>query len=106
MTVGQAVKIMFAGAGAVVFLTLLVSSGQATPSYRGSVSASPALCRPNTTAPCQQQPEAAPPLAPPLTPPQEAAPGVQVLKVVTCLLWASLWLSYHTNILFTDKKIY
>ena len=95
---GQAVKIMFAGAGAVVFLTLLVSSGQATPSYRGSVSASPASCRPNTTAPCQQQPEAAPP--------QEAAPGVQVLKVVTCLLWASLWLSYHTNILFTDKKMY
>ena len=92
-------------AGAVVFLTLLVSPGQATPSYRGSVSAS---CRPNTTAPCQQQPEAAPPqeAALPLAPPQEAAPGVQVLKVVTCLLWASLWLSYHTNILFTDKKMY
>ena len=94
---------MFAGAGAVVFLCLLVSPGQATPSYRSSVSAS---CRPNTTAPCHQQPEAAPPLTPPQTPPQEAAPGVQVLKVVTCLLWASLWLSYHTNILFTDKKMY
>ena len=93
---------MFAGAGAVVFLTLLVSPGRATPSYRGPVSASPASCRPNTTAPCHQQPEA----APPLTPPQEAAPGVQVLKVVTCLLWASLWLSYHTNMLFTDKKMY
>ena len=91
---------MFAGAGAVVFLCLLVSPGRATPSYRSSVSASPASCRPNTTAPCHQQPESAPPLAPP----QEAAPGVQVLKVVTCLLWASLWLSYHTNILFTDKN--
>ena len=103
---------MFAGAGAVVFLCLLVSPGRATPSYRSSVSASPASCRPNTTAPCHQQPEPAPPqvppqeAAPPLTPPQEAAPGVQVLKVVTCLLWASLWLSYHTNILFTDKKMY
>ena len=101
---------MFAGAGAVVFLCLLVSPGRATPSYRGPVSASPASCRPNTTAPCHQQPESAPPLvppqAPPLAPPQEAAPGVQVLKVVTCLLWASLWLSYHTNILFTDKKMY
>ena len=93
---------MFAGAGAVVFLCLLVSPGRPTPSYRGPVSASPASCRPNTTAPCHQQPEA----APPLVPPQEAAPGVQVLKVVTCLLWASLWLSYHTNMLFTDKKMY
>ena len=32
---------MFAGAGAVVFLCLLVSPGRPTPSYRGPVSASP-----------------------------------------------------------------